>query len=92
MSKFIKVCLSSRVTLVALVVGGLIAVGLLAWGIAPQLVLTALPVLGVIACLLPCLLPLYWLRRTSTTTPAAGVTGPRPADIATSSAPVAEQP
>jgi hypothetical protein len=60
--KILRVCLGSRYSKV-LVIGAILAVvGLLAWGLAPKLIVSALPLLAIAACLLPCLLPLYWLR------------------------------
>lgn len=63
MWKLLKVCLSPKVVILAVIGLGLLAAGLAIWGVAPQLILSALPVLGIIACLLPCLIPLYLLRR-----------------------------
>ena len=62
--KILKLCFSLRVFWWTTVGLGLVAAALLIWGVAPSLVVAALPVLGIIACLLPCLLPLYWLRQT----------------------------
>ena len=70
MSQLLKDCLSSRYTLAALIGLGLLGAGLLAWGVAPKLILSTVPLLGVAACILPCLLALYWLRR-STAVPAS---------------------
>ena len=49
----------------ALLVGVATAAGLLAWGVAPWLatLVGATPVLLVLACAIPCLLPLVLLRR-----------------------------
>jgi len=78
MVKFLNDCLGSRyfkwLAAGALV---LLAVGLLTWGLAPKLFLGALPLLAIAACLVPCLLPLLWLRRSSP--PPAGPAEPPPA-------------
>jgi hypothetical protein len=74
MSNLLKACLSPRYIIVALAGFCVVAAGLLAWGLAPGLVVGALPILGIIACLAPCLLPLYWLRQTK----GAGETTPAP--------------
>jgi hypothetical protein len=76
MIKILRDCFGSRY-LKWLAVGAiLVALGLLAWGVAPKLIISALPLLGIAACLLPCLLPFYWLRRSSpspaTPTPPQG--------------------
>ncbi len=69
--KILRDCFGSRTRLL-LALGALaVVLGLLAWGAAPKLVLSALPLLGLAACLVPCLLPLYWLRRTASTAPNA---------------------
>jgi len=63
--KFLTDCLGSRY-LKLLAVGAIVVVlGLLAWGVAPQLILSALPLLGIAACLVPCLVVLFWLRRSA---------------------------
>ena len=64
MDKFLNDCLGSR-TLKWLAAGALafLALGLLTWGLAPKLLLSTLPLLGIVVCLVPCLLPLLWLRR-----------------------------
>ena len=80
MSKLIRNCFSSRYTIVALVALCLLAVGLMTWGLAPQLVIGTLPVLGIIACLLPCLLPLYWLRQSNKAAVDSSTTSPLSAD------------
>jgi hypothetical protein len=75
--KILTDCLGSRY-LKWLAAGALLVVlGLLAWGVAPKLVLSALPLLGIAVCLVPCLLPLFWLRRSAP--PAAGPAAPPPA-------------
>ena len=89
-SKMLKDCFSSRYTLIALVGLCLLAAGLLAWGLAPTLLVGALPVLGIIACLLPCLLPLYWLRQSNRTSVNSSTTRPSTADPK-APAPVSEQ-
>ena len=73
MVKYLRDCFGSRYSkwlgLGALLVG----LGLLAWGVAPKIVLSALPLLGLAVCLAPCLLPIWWLRRQArdTAVPAA---------------------
>ena len=79
MSNLLKVCLSPKVVILAVVGLGLLAAGLAIRGVAPPLILSALPVLGIIACLLPCLLPLYLLRQPKQTNSNA-VTGARNTD------------
>jgi hypothetical protein len=71
MIKILRDCLGSRYVKLLAIVAILVALGLLAWGVAPKLIISALPLLGIAACLIPCLLALYWLRRSSpaTTTP-----------------------
>ncbi len=82
MTKVLQECLGSRYLKLLGVGVILVILGLIAWGTAPRLIISALPLLGIAACLLPCLLPLYWLRRSSpsTTTP----TPPRGDDHPTS--------
>ena len=80
MSKMLKVCLSRKFLILAVIGLGLLAVGLAIWGVAPQLILSALPVLGIIACLLPCLLPLYWLRQSNKATVDSSTARHRSAD------------
>ena len=77
MVKILQDCFGSRY--VKWLAGGamVLVLGLLAWGVAPKLILSALPLLGVAVCLVPCLLALFWLRRSA----------PSPA---TSSAPLGE--
>ena len=65
MSKILRDCLGSRYVKWLALGALLVVVGLLAWGVAPKLVLSALPLLGIAACLAPCLLPLLWLRRSA---------------------------
>ena len=70
MVKILKDCLGSRY-LKWLAVGTIVVVlGLLAWGVAPKLILSALPLLGIAVCVVPCLLALYWLRRSAPSSPA----------------------
>jgi hypothetical protein len=49
----------------ALLVGGVTAAGLIAWGVAPWLatLVGVTPVLLAVACAIPCVLPLVLLRR-----------------------------
>jgi hypothetical protein len=76
--KFLNECLGSRYTKwFAIGALALLALGVLAWGLAPKLLLSALPLLGLTACLVPCLLPLVWLRRSPP--PASGPAAPPPA-------------
>jgi hypothetical protein len=63
--KILRDCSGSRYLKVLVIATIILVLGMLAWGVAPKLVISALPLLGVAACLLPCLLPLYWLRRSS---------------------------
>ena len=79
-SNLLKDCFSSRYTIIALVGLCLLGMGLLAWGLVPALVVGALPVLGIIACLLPCLLPLYWLRQSDKAAVETSTARPRTAD------------
>lgn len=73
MSNVLRVCLSPKFLILAVIGLGLLAAGLAVWGLTPQLILSVLPVLGIIACLVPCLLPLYWLRQSNK---AAAVSSP----------------
>jgi hypothetical protein len=63
--KILRDCFGSRY-LKWLAVGAIVLVlGLLAWGVAPKLILSALPLLGIAVCVVPCLLALFWLRRSA---------------------------
>ena len=65
MVKILRECFGSRY-LKWLGVGAIVVVlGLLAWGVAPKLIFSALPLLGIAVCLVPCLLALIWLRRSA---------------------------
>ena len=63
MTKLLRDCFGSRYLILLAAGALLVGLGLLAWGVAPKLVLGALPLLGLAACLAPCLLPIWWLRR-----------------------------
>ncbi len=73
MTRFLRDCFGSRYLILLAAGALLVGLGLLAWGVAPKLVLGALPLLGLAACLAPCLLPIWWLRRQArdTAVPAA---------------------
>jgi hypothetical protein len=57
--KILRDCWGSRYLKVLAIGAIVVALGLLAWGVAPKLIISALPLLGIAACLLPYLLPLY---------------------------------
>ena len=73
MAKFLRDCFGSRYLILLAAGALLVALGLLVWGVAPKLVLSALPLLGIAVCVVPCLLPIWWLRRSArdTAVPAA---------------------
>ena len=69
MVKILQDCLGSRYFKWLAVGAVLVVLALLAWGVAPKLILSAVPLLGIAACVVPCLLALLWLGR-STASPA----------------------
>lgn len=73
MVKILQDCLGSRYLKWLAVGAVLVVLALLAWGVAPKLILSAVPLLGIAACVVPCLLALFWLGRStaSSATPAA---------------------
>jgi len=81
MAKILRDCFGSSYVKLLAVTAIVVSLGLLAWGVAPKFIVSALPLLGMAACLLTCLLPLYWFRRSSssstTTTPPRGEGQPR---------------
>ena len=70
MIKILRDCLGSRYVKWVAVGAIVVVAGLLAWGVAPKLILSALPLLSIAVCVVPCLLALVWLRRSGTSSPA----------------------
>ena len=80
MVKILRDCFGSRYVK-WLVAGTIVLVlGLFDWGVAHKLILSALPLLGIAVCVVPCLLALFWLRRSapSPATPPAPLGEDRP--------------